>query len=147
MQADKLLPLSILAGSTIIGAGLYLGLRERGAPPPAETAPPPIAPAPVPVTPQETVIQQATQALEAQRAELLRLCWTPAVQKTPEPSKAVFRYNMSFDPQGRQVSLGISEIRGESRTDVAQCLRSRPVSLRIPPPGAFANVDVMLAFP
>jgi len=155
MQPDRLLPLSILLGGAFIGSGLYFGLREREGPSvtavavTASAPPPRAAPAPQPDYPalQEIVARQAAQALEAQRPDMVRACWAPAVAKTPQPAAATYRYNLSFDAEGRQVSLGISEIRGQSRTDVAVCLRSRPLALQIAPPRVVVNVDVPVTLP
>jgi hypothetical protein len=96
---------------------------------------------------KSTVAKQAAKALEAEREELVKACWEPAVKASPEPPKAKYIYNVSFDADGKEIARGVSETREMSRSDVAQCLRDRPLSLRIPPPGVNVGVDVTFILP
>jgi hypothetical protein len=145
---------SIVAGSTIVAAGLFFGLRDRAAPSGAVVAGP--GGPPTSVAPPVTQVRadlsawaadEASKALEAQKPDLLRSCWDPALEKAPTPSTSRYHYSVSFDPTGKQIAQGISEVMGDSRGDVAACLRARPMTLVIPPPGAFVSVDVRVSFP
>lgn len=93
------------------------------------------------------VTKDATRALEALRSNLVKTCWAPAARKQPQPPKALYLYNMSFSAEGVELGRGISEIRGKSRADVANCLRRQRLGLKIPPPGRVVSVTVPLTLP
>jgi hypothetical protein len=94
------------------------------------------------------VVAQATKALEKQRPTFLKTCWEPSLKASPEPSKAKYIFNVTFDgATGKELSRGISEQRDMSRPDVGQCLRALPLSLEVEPPGMNVNVDVPLILP
>lgn len=155
--SHPVIPLSIVLSGVIIATGLYLGLRHPPAPTlvaaPPPTAPPPpaapivpapAAPKPPPLTPE--IVARATdnarQALEAMRPELIRRCWTPAVKR---PAALQLRYKMSFSPEGKIVVLGISEL--SESAGVATCLRSIAMPLKIPAPGHSLETEVSFTLP
>ena len=97
---------------------------------------------------QAKVLAQATKAVEAMKPTFLKTCWEPAVKLAPEPAKAKYVFNMTFDGRtGKELSRGISESREMVRSDVGQCLRGLPLSLSVDPPGMSVNVDVPLVLP
>lgn len=173
-EPRSLVPLSILGAGALVGAGLYFGLAARPIvlsppptpePPSASVAPalPPSNPAPVQATPPpepppatpgplppEVVTKatdDATRALERSKKQLVETCWKPAVAETPEPKTARFIFNLSFDAQGKESARGVTELRGESRADVGQCLRASTGGLEIPAPGAVVAVSISVVFP
>jgi hypothetical protein len=77
----------------------------------------------------------------------VKTCWKPAVRKNPNPKQARYIFSLSFDARGVERGRGISEIRGQSRADVAQCLRRLRMGLKIPAPGYNVTVRVPLVFP
>lgn len=90
----------------------------------------------------------AVKAYETERANFKKECWDPAIKQTPEPAKAKYVINVTFDGvTGKEISRGVNELRGESRGDVGQCLRMLPMGVSIPPPGVNINVDVPISFP
>ncbi len=89
----------------------------------------------------------ATQALESKRAAWVKACWDPSFAKNPEPSKAQYILDMTFDATGKEISRGINEVRGYERGDTAMCLREQPMDLTIDPPGANVRVRLELALP
>lgn len=158
------LPAAILAGSTIIGICLYLGLREglRPAPvaPPAATAevsaPAPAAPPSQPASHKRFTLQrepvgdrvyrQAQAGLEALRPELVKTCWTPPAKG--EPTSIKLSYDITFGADGGIITLGISDARDGYRISVADCVRKQPL-LRLPvdPPGENVRVVLELQLP
>lgn len=93
----------------------------------------------------------AAKAFEVERAKFKATCWDPVVKDGPErvpgaTSKYVF--NVTFDgTTGKEISRGVNEIRNESRSDVAQCLRTLPLGVVIEPVGANVNIDVPITLP
>ena len=90
----------------------------------------------------------AAKAFEAERAKFKETCWDPAVKAAPEPATSKFVFNVTFDGRtGREISRGVNELRQESRSDVAQCLRGLPMGVVIEPVGVNVNVDVPITLP
>lgn len=124
-----------------------------GAPPPAQPGPagdmPGVSPPTVAADLQATVEKAATEALAAEKKnKLVPKCWEPAIKANPQPPAAKFTLDMTFDGQGNQITLGISEQRSAARADVAKCLREENLSLRIQrPPGNPVRVVLPLDFP
>lgn len=183
MQKELLVPASILIGCSIIGAGLYFGLKGQPQPvaPPAAipgagagtgpAGPPsatvaitvpvpqqaPAMPAPVmpglagPAVPPEVQAaaeRAATEALAAEKKSyFVPSCYKPAIEKQPQPPAAKYMVDMTFDPQGTQVTFGLNEDRSALRPDVAQCIRDRNLALKIPPQGYPVRVMLPLEFP
>ncbi|HZF56129.1 MAG TPA: hypothetical protein VE093_46260 [Polyangiaceae bacterium] len=95
-----------------------------------------------------TVEASAVKAFEAERANFRKTCWDPAVKQAPEPPTSKFVFNVTFDgATGKEISRGINELRNESRSDVAQCLRTLPIGVVIEPVGVNVNVDVPITLP
>lgn len=162
------LPAAILAGSTIIGIGLYLGLREglRPAPVAATAATPTVAP-PAPAPPSEAppseappkrrftlqrepvadrVYRQAQAALDLLRPELVKTCWTPPTKG--EPPAISLTYDVTFGADGGIIMLGISDAREAYRISVADCVRKQPLPrLSVDPPGENVRVVLELRLP
>jgi hypothetical protein len=157
-ERNSMLPLAIVAGSSIIGICIYLGLRA-GAQPPAAVAPPPtsapsiavprsVPPAEAPTPPPDPgrVQRQAQAALDALRPGLSQLCWTPPA--AGEPEAIVLDYDVTFGPDGGIAMLGISERRDAFRTSVGACVRDQPrPALPIDPPGEHVRVVLSLRLP
>jgi hypothetical protein len=102
----------------------------------------------VPAEVKTKVEERATKALEAERATFVKTCWEPAIKAKPTPATSKYIFNMTFDgATGKEIGRGISELRGESRPDVGQCLRGLAMGLVIQPPGANVNVDVTITLP
>lgn len=106
-----------------------------------------LAPPPAAAEIRKKAEADAAKALEQLRPHLVKTCWEPSARKKADPSKAKYIFNMSFDPSGKEIARGISEVRGMERPDAAQCLRGEPLSLQIPPPGQHVGVDVELMLP
>ncbi len=94
---------------------------------------------------EKRVASAAHDALVAQG--LLATCWDPAVKKTREPATSKHVYDLTFDADGSEIARGISELRGESRNDVANCLNDHYTKLQIAAPGQSVHVLVTLTFP
>jgi hypothetical protein len=131
------LPVAIVAGSLIIGAAIYLGLRERAPREVAVEAAPPSSNAArggeATSTPaggmrvEERVRVQAQAALDSLRPTLSQACWTPPGEGEP---------------------VAIGEQREAHRAIVAQCVRGQPrPELRIDPPGMRVRAMLTLRLP
>lgn len=136
------MPAAILIGCTIVAVGLFFGMRSM-----APGEPRPVAAEQVQVQVQaepvarEVVARQAAEALAYHRGLLLERCRPPA--------GATLRYSLdvTFDPQGAQVSRGIREDRENPRTGVARCISEALPALMVPAPGAMMMVEVPLSLP
>src|SRR5262245_7825071 len=111
---DRMLPVAILGAGALIGAGLFFGLQQRGTAPEdtpaargsqhflperAEAG----APISVPAPTQELrarVGAQVLDALEAERARLVKTCWAPSVARARDPVRAEFQFRFEFNPKG-----------------------------------------------
>jgi hypothetical protein len=90
----------------------------------------------------------AAKAFEVERENFRKACWEPALKENPEPATSKFVFNVTFDgATGKEISRGVNELRGESRSDVAQCLRRQPIGVGIEPEGVNVNIDVPISFP
>ena len=137
-----------LAGA-LIGAGLYLGLRERTqATVPAPRAEP-TGSAAVATKPDAAQLQrQVETAFEARRAEWKRVCFDPIVAKAPTPPTSTHSISISIDASGTEVLRAINDVRGATRLDVASCLREQPfVPIRIAPPGEPYSTTLTIELP
>ncbi len=159
---------AILIAGGLIAAGLFFGLRRQEAPsppapsvagPPVPAGPPaalhtgsvqsasPVLAPPAQAGPaSEAVVTSATaaaqKALEAHRADIVEKCVTPSIAKKPDPPRVKYSFNVTFDPQGKQIARGMEEDRAMFRADVGVCLASALPPLQIPPPGVAVKVDV-----
>lgn len=155
------LPVAMVLSSVIVATGLYFGLRASQQQPVAVTPVTPVAPvtpviapaaaAPVPpaMTPEvkARALENARLALEGQRATMVDRCWAPAAAKQPEPRQIPLVFNLSFAPEGQLLAVGISETRGMDRPEVATCLRSLELRLKIPAPGGTLLLEVPFTLP
>ncbi len=167
MTADKpaiSTPVAILAGSIIIGLGLYFGLRSgRGEQPAlgsasaspagsASTAGQPdstprrrdTADTPVPVAAPSVVAQQAQAALDHYKPMLTDRCLHEPRATNAAPAEIRLSFNVTFGADGAQVARGLQEQRGYSDPSVTRCVGDLLPPLKIPPPGAITQVDISL---
>ncbi|MBK8255394.1 MAG: hypothetical protein IPK82_22385 [Polyangiaceae bacterium] len=174
MDKAYLLPLSILVGCTIIGGGLYFGLRQQAVAPlpdasataqsTAPASPPatatvaalPMIPGPfgIPVQQVPPDIQAATEAaakvaLEKAKKEIfIPKCYAPGIAQQAEPKHIKLTYDLTFNAQGEEIMRGISEDRSAMRADIAICLRNLPDQLKLSyQPGMNVRVLPLVEFP
>lgn len=145
----------------MIAAAVFFGLRSGGTSAPTRAAEQPAEKTVTPaVAPRGASAARARPALDNARANaaaraalaaakpaISKKCWEPAVATDSEPASVSYQLDVSFDANGRQVSRGVIERRDRSRADVARCLRSLPMTLRIPAPGVRVRTTLQLAFP
>lgn len=172
----NLTPTAIVAAGALIGLGLYSGLSNRPieAPPasvsgvtstaavadvpPAQSSVALVVPSASAVTSTTSIAGLAPAAIEQsaakglareKKARFVDTCWKPALAKVATPATSVYSVHLSFDPEGKEVARGVSEVRGkDSRQDVARCLREQPLGIKLDtPPGRTAQVDLELTFP
>ena len=149
------IPLAIVLAGALIGAGLFFGLRSRPEPAPygapgAQAALPLPGPAAPPAPPLDPALvrRNGDAAAVGLKRRMIERCWQPAVAKVPTPATSRYTMDSLFTAEGVEVSRGISEVREvPSRMDVAGCLRSLPLDLRIPPPGGKVRLEFVLEFP
>jgi hypothetical protein len=97
---------------------------------------------------RDAVKLAAERALAQEKAAtFVPRCWQPLVARAAEPATAAYTFDVTFDAGGNEIGRGISERRGASRPDVAQCLRELPIGLTVPPPGAPVQLELELRFP
>ncbi|MDB4957103.1 MAG: putative secreted protein [Myxococcales bacterium] len=131
------MPGAILIGSIVIAAAIYVGLRRPTSTP--ATPSPAIAAA--------DVEGQVRDALEAQRLRFVSDCWTPSAAKVGEPVRSPYSFNVTIAADGHEISRGIIELRGQSRSDVARCLRAivdAPLQIRAPGQNTTVTVAIWL---
>lgn len=118
-------------------------------PPPGPIAPGALLPPTAPAEVQAAAERAANEAVLAEKKKTyLPKCWEPALKKAPQPAVAKYKLDMMFDPQGKQIGLGLQEDRAAVRTDVANCIRDLGLGLQLsPPPGVPVHVLVPLEFP
>ena len=147
----------------MIAAGLYFGLRDRGAlqasVAPLEMATRPTAgtiltalPSPIVITPapapeRSVVAAAGARALAAHRDLLLTTCWAPSAAKTKDPPQVKLTLNVAFGPDGKQLARGISETRGALRADVTACVQRELPPLEIDPLGVQVETEIPLTLP
>jgi hypothetical protein len=145
-------PVSVVLAGTLIGAGLFLGLRERGAAPRLEgverQAVPalhgaPVATAAAPLD-RSAAQRAAEQALESQRAAIIASCIPPASRSG---SASRLHINIAFDADGRQITRGIIPERSDPRRELAACATDALPSLTIPAQNAPAALDLLWTLP
>ena len=99
-----------------------------------------------PISP-DALQRHVRAGLDAQRAELVGTCWGPSVRRNREPASVKYRFNFSFDAQGRQIARGISENREAVRPDVTQCILEHLEAIQIPPVGRNTRVEADFELP
>lgn len=160
----------MIAG-TLIGGGLFLGLRNRPAIPPSTAStgraavedPSRGAPSPdgesaaartaaakasaAPTPSKSKLAEQAAAAIDVHRAMLVKKCWEPAVKASPTPATINYVFTITFDAEGNQIMRGIVEDRITGRPTVTACVTQSLPLLQIPPPGEPATVEVPFHLP
>jgi hypothetical protein len=136
-------PVAIVVAGALVGIGMFFGLRANGAHSPSET---PAVPA-VPVPAQDVLLQQAKDALDAQRAMLTEKCWVPAIKDQPDPHEIGYVFDFTFDAQGRQIMRGTIENRATARPAVTSCVADALLPIVIPAPGASVRIEVPFRLP
>jgi len=159
MAIDKQLytPLSVVLGGTLIGAGLFFGLRERGvstqleapserrATPELRVAPAATVSAIVSAPRDASAAQRAAeQALEAQRAAVIATC-IPSASRGGTASR--LHINVAFDANGQQITRGIIPERSDPRRALAVCASGALASLSIPAQHAPAALELLWTLP
>lgn len=166
-MVDKQLytPISIVLAGSLIGVGLFYGLRERGAAPPVEvpvleagarrgeapttpglqTAPEAPASAAAPRSAEPAAAKRAAElALEGQRATVVAACIPPAARSGRASRLSI---NLTFDANGKQIARGIIAERNDPRRELAVCATDALPALEIPAQNAPAAVDVVWSLP
>lgn len=174
MGREHWTPLSILVGSAVVAAGLYLGLRERSrdrdpsldarAIVPSSASPPvptpgtktvddpvvegstvPSSVAPVSSAPSDAATDaEVGKAMGVLRGDIQKLCWAPHRGDKGAPKKLQFSYTGVFDAKGSEVGRAISDVREAFFSPVSECVRALPMNLRIAAPGRYINVTQTL---
>jgi hypothetical protein len=93
----------------------------------------------------ERATSEAAAQFEQQRAKLVKMCWTPALNK-PGPPVTKFRMHVLFDGQGQQVGRSFLEA-GNVKAGVAQCVNITLPALTVTPAGTKLTLDVPLSLP
>jgi hypothetical protein len=148
----SLLPLSIVVAGALVATGIYLGLRSMrpsSAPIPAPTSEGEAGPSPAAQDATSVrhalALRAATEAVDQALPQWRFECWDTAAPSTRRPGRYVAA--LAFGPDGATVVAGITEDRGGSDPNVAQCLRQRVHLLRIPPPRQSISLEVPFALP
>lgn len=113
---------------------------------------PPIPVPPMVVTPEQEAADAAYAELQKQAMDELNAqlaSQRSALRKACGGGAGKFSINASFDPGGKLLALGISDVRGPDGSgpagDLGQCVRSQALDLKIAPPGQGVSVEVPLA--
>lgn len=156
---------AILAGSSILGAALYLGLRASrpeavAAPlvgtaaaaavrPSSATVPPPMtAPAlTAPPTDPKALEAAVTRALDTLKPALVSECLAPSVARQKEPRQVKYTWNGTIGPGGVPLSSGLIEDRAASRPDMTPCVQRRLLRLRLLPGSGQGFVESSFTLP
>lgn len=118
-----------------LGLGLVLASDTIRAEPPLAASAPASKAAPAALVTQ----------FAAARAQWTSACWdtaNPASRK-----RGSYIAVLAFDATGKQVVSGVSEVRGSSDPNVAQCLRGQLLNLSIPAADAPATIEHTFDFP
>lgn len=148
----SLLPLSIVVAGALVAAGIYFGLRSmrpQSAPIPAPTGDGEVRPSPAAQDASSEghalALRAGTEAVHQALPRWRSECWDTAEPSTRRPGRYVAAVAFALD--GATVVAGITEDRGGSDPNVAQCLRQRVHLLRIPPPRQSISLEVPFALP
>lgn len=148
------LPSSIVLASVIISLGLYFALRRPEAaptPPPARVdAAPKVAPVsmppPRPALPSDEQLRAEVAAhVEAAKPRWKVACWDTADPATRKPGRYISI--LAFDAEGQVDISGVTEIRGESDSNVGQCLRLQVSTFKISAPGRNVSFEIPFEMP
>lgn len=89
----------------------------------------------------------AARAVMSKKAALAEACWTPLLAQQGEPAQSHHLLRETFDSEGKEVSRTVEDVNGQSRADVAECLRALPLDFEIAPGDQPLTVTVTIAFP
>ncbi len=166
-----LLPASIVIAGGLVGAGLFLGLRDRSPDPgrpaltgvtlaplapaltvatstaasatePARTPPPGVSP-----EMQARLDERAAAAVARERPRLAKECWEPSVRKNPAPATLAVPLRFLFDPSGKQIDFAVAEARDPNRRDVIECVQKAGLVVSAEPSGQMMATQLSLSFP
>lgn len=155
-------PMAIVLGSVIIAAGLFFGLRggRNDAPVPMG---PPVANVSSVVKPmldrsealqpssssvdRQRVLREAVAVLAQYKKALTDKCLAPALAKKPDPPLVRFRFNITFNAEGKPIARGIRDDRETARPEVTNCVNENFPQIIVTPPGQSVLVDVPLELP
>lgn len=145
IAAQLYTPISVVVAGSLIGAGLFLGLRGPPASSALAAASLPAAVASVATVLDRSAAQRAAeQALESQRAAVIASCIPPGSRGG---SASRLHINIAFDHDGKQVTRGIIPERSDPRRELAECASDALPSLTIPAQNAPAALDLLWTLP
>jgi hypothetical protein len=85
--------------------------------------------------------------VEEQRREVVSSCW-PREGLPRGQRSATVTYNVTFDPQGREVARGIGQDRRAPAGEFGKCLAQlQTTPFSISPPGRYVTLRVPVAYP
>lgn len=168
-----LIPASIVIAGALVGAGLFLGLRDRpadlGGPALTGVRPTPLAaatavaassaaalPEPEPartpppgVSPamQARLDERAAAAVARERPRLVKECWEPSVRKSAAPAALTVPVRFLFDPSGKQIDFAVADVKDASRRDVIECVQKAGLVVVGEPSGEMMATQLSLSFP
>jgi hypothetical protein len=93
------------------------------------------------------VARDGARAVMSRKAKLVAACWTPLVSNQAEPAHSRHVLRETFDADGKETARTVDDVPGESRADVAACLRGLPLDLEIAAAGRPTTISVTLVFP
>jgi hypothetical protein len=162
-------PAAIVLGTAcagaFVGAGLYLGLRERAVPAPVSSVAttglvasvaPLTTSVPVGARPDVAPIDPAAAAsareevkrvFDSQHAHLVEKCWAPSFAKSSTPASTTIVFTLSFGADGRPGAHSVREDFATTRPEVTSCIVKELVIPAITPPGARTRLDYQLNLP
>lgn len=91
--------------------------------------------------------REAARVVMSKKAAFAAACWTPLQSSQPVPAQSRHRVRETFDAEGNEVSRTVEDVPGQSRADVAECLRALPLDLEIAGGNKPTTVAVTIAFP
>lgn len=154
-----LIPLSIIVAGTLIGAGLYFGLRATNPNNAADMhiiAPQALAEtkistqlAPIAAL-QEQVKRQATALLEEQRAGISSRCW-PKGPDAEAIKPLRYMLNFTFAADGSQITRGAATrdrpVNPGLAADITKCVEDVLTPVSVSPPGANIYIETPFQLP
>jgi hypothetical protein len=169
-------PIAIVLGfgifGTLIGLGVYFGLRESGpgrGPSAAEPVPtvtvgttgavgvepsmtgaPPAnafrAPPGDSVSASSPQADEARSAIDAQHAHLLEACWQPSVARKSFPAYVTITASLTYDADGNLVIHSVQQDMTSARPDVTMCVTKELVMPKVRMPGR-THISVPIQLP
>lgn len=102
-----------------------------------------------PVSPEVAarVNEEASANLEALRPRLVSSCW-PRGGLPNGRARTTLTYQVTFNPEGREIARGILDDRKAPAGEFGQCLRRlEGTSLSVSPPGTYVTLKVPVTYP